>query len=156
MKQKRKFPSFTLDDAYRELGLVKLKAWRIEFAPFAPTDFFYERLRRLDNFGLYNSERAGELTIDAFFEEVVERQQKLRIWKASPLESDNLRGAVDYLVAPRLDIVRTLFLCVAEAKRDDFEQGLAQCLVEMKAARWKNQQDDKNIDVFGVVSNGVL
>ena len=45
-------------------------------------------------------------------------------------------------------------MCVVEAKKDDFDQGLAQCLVEMSACRWNNAQNDRQIDVFGVVTNG--
>ena len=45
-------------------------------------------------------------------------------------------------------------LCIIEAKEDDFEQGLAQCLVEMQACQWKNQQANHSIDVMGIVTNG--
>jgi hypothetical protein len=41
-----------------------------------------------------------------------------------------------------------------EAKKDDFGQGLAQCLVEMQACQWRNTQINKKIDVFGIVTNG--
>lgn len=40
------------------------------------------------------------------------------------------------------------------SKKDDFEQGLAQCLVEMQACQWRNTQINKKIDVFGIVTNG--
>jgi hypothetical protein len=46
------------------------------------------------------------------------------------------------------------FLCIVEAKKDDFEQGLAQCLVEMKACRYSNQQLNQLLDIFGIVTNG--
>ena len=51
-----------------------------------------------------------------------------------------------YLEAP--------FACIVEAKRDDFYQGTAQCLVEMQACQWNNQQFGKLMDIFGVVTNG--
>jgi hypothetical protein len=38
------------------------------------------------------------------------------------------------------------------SQKDDFEQGLAQCLVEMYACRYCNQAT-KVIDVYGVVTN---
>ncbi len=46
------------------------------------------------------------------------------------------------------------FLCIVEAKKDDCEQGLAQCLVEMQACQWSNQQLGKTVDVLGIVTNG--
>lgn len=36
----------------------------------------------------------------------------------------------------------------------EFEQGLAQCLVEMQACQWENRQDGKDIDILGVATNG--
>ena len=43
---------------------------------------------------------------------------------------------------------------VAKAKKDDFEQGAAQCVVEMVACRWSNLQENHSLDVYGIVSNG--
>jgi hypothetical protein len=37
---------------------------------------------------------------------------------------------------------------------DDFEQGAAQCLVEMQACQWENQQVNRSIDILGIVTNG--
>jgi len=45
-------------------------------------------------------------------------------------------------------------LCIIEAKKDDFEKGLAQCLVEMQACQWQNQQVGRQIDVYGIVTSG--
>ncbi len=45
-------------------------------------------------------------------------------------------------------------LCAAEAKRDDFEQGRAQCIGEMAACRAVNETDGYRLDVYGAVSNG--
>jgi hypothetical protein len=43
---------------------------------------------------------------------------------------------------------------VIEAKKDDFEQGAAQCLVEMQACQWVNQQLGRKIAIYGIVTNG--
>ena len=45
-------------------------------------------------------------------------------------------------------------LGVAEAKKDDFVQGRAQCLAEMVACQWNNRQENRDIVIFGIVSNG--
>ncbi len=63
---------------------------------------------------------------------------------------------MDYLVAPKIAYVTTPLLCAVEAKKDDFEKGLAQCLVEMKACSWNNQQAGKAIEVYGIVTNGEI
>lgn len=131
-----------------------LLRWEVGFQPLPPSDYFKERWRRLEVFDLTNSERAKELLIDAIIEEVIQPYRKLKIWKAAPLESDELIGQADYLAAPRRAYLEAPLLCVVEAKKDDFEKGLAQCLVEMKACQWNNQQQGKDLDVYGIVTNG--
>jgi hypothetical protein len=153
-KLKKNFSSFNANEALRELQVNELIRWEIEFLPYEPSSFLPERLRRLENFDLTFSERAKELLIDAFCEEVVEKHPHLKIWKSAPLQSDELTGQVDYLIAPKRAYLSTPLLCVVEAKKDDFEKGLAQCLVEMKACRWNNDQVNNQIDVYGIVTNG--
>jgi hypothetical protein len=46
------------------------------------------------------------------------------------------------------------YLCVIEAKKDDFEQFAAQCLVEMQACQWLNRQAGKEMIIYGIVTNG--
>jgi len=54
---------------------------------------------------------------------------------------------------PKAGYLATPLLCVAEAKKDDFVQGRAQCLVEITACLWNNRQEDVNTDIYGIVSN---
>ena len=151
---KRKFSSFKEADAFRELQLKKLLDWEIPFEPLTPSDFFHENMRRLRRFNLTISEPAKELLVDAIIEEAVVHHEHLKIWKSAPLESDLLTGVADYLVTSDRDYLAAPFLCVVEAKRDNFEKGLAQCLVEMKACRWNHEQAGLKIEVYGVVTNG--
>lgn len=153
-KEKRKFSSFTPQEAMKWLGLKELAKWEIEFTPLAPTPFFAERMRRLEHFDLIATEHAKEMVIEAICEDVLERHQNLRIWKAAPLASDELKGVTDYLVARRQRYAEVPLLCVVEAKKDKFEEGLGQCLVEMDACRWNNRQQGLDIDVYGIVTNG--
>jgi hypothetical protein len=79
-------------------------------------------------FDLRIYEESKKLLIDAFCEEAMEGIEKLKIWKGGKIESAVLVVNADYLIAERQDYLDTPFLCIVEAKRDDFEQGLAQCL----------------------------
>ena len=153
-RKKRNFSSFDQNAAFKELGVEKLSRWNLKFKPLAPSKFHGERMRRMERFALTNSERSKELLIDAICEEVIQRHPKLKIWKGALVQSDDLTGIVDYVLAPDRAYLDTPLLCVVEAKKDDFEQGLAQCLVEMKACRWRNEQDGFRGEAFGIVSNG--
>jgi hypothetical protein len=115
-----------------------------------------EYIRRSRVFDLEGTEAAKILLIDALFVEVASNYAHLKIWKAIPLETDELTGVADYVFSPDYAYLKTPLLCVTEAKRDDFVQGQAQCIAEMVACRWKNQQEGHDMDVFGIVSNGQL
>ncbi|MGH9840077.1 MAG: type I restriction enzyme HsdR N-terminal domain-containing protein [Blastocatellia bacterium] len=153
-RKRRNFSSFDQSAAFKELGVEKLLRWDLKFKPIEPSKFYGERMRRMERFALTNSERSKELLIDAICEEVIQRHPKLKIWKGALVQSDDLTGIVDYILAPDRAYLDTPLLCVVEAKKDDFEQGMAQCLVEMKACRWRNEQDGFRGDIFGIVSNG--
>ena len=153
-KNKKNFSSFVWATAFKEIGLEKLREWSISFTPLPPSDFLQERLQRLKKFDLISSERAKELIIDAFCEEVAVNHLALKIWKAATVDGDDLTGVADYVVAPDRGYLDTPLLCVAEAKKDDFEQGLAQCLVEMKACQQRNARDGGLIEIYGIVTNG--
>jgi hypothetical protein len=153
--KKRNFSSFNLASAYKQLGIKTLLPWLLDSSALEPSDFFLQRMERLKrNFDLRSYEESKKLLIDAFCEEVMEKTENLKIWKGGKLESDVLVGNADYVIAARQDYLETPFLCIVEAKKDDFAQGLAQCLVEMQACQWENRQVGKNIDVLGIVTNG--
>ena len=154
-KIKRKnFASFNKTQAFKQLNLTDLIPWGIEAQPVQPSNFFQKRLERLQRFDLESYEESKKLLIDAFLEEGLEGFNRFKIWKGAGLESDVTGGNVDYLVAERKRYLEAPFLCVVEAKKDDFEQGLAQCLVEMQACQWQNRKLGKEIDVLGIVTNG--
>ena len=155
-RQKRKnFSSFNLTEAYKHLGIEEILHWSLTEIAIPPSDFFQQRLVRLQrHFDLRSCEESKKLLIDAFCEEALESFPRLKIWKGANLESDTTVGVADYLVAEHRGYLESPFLCVVEAKKDDFEQGLAQCLVEMQACQWSNQQLGQNIDVLGIVTNG--
>lgn len=153
--KKKNFSSFTAIAAFKLLDLKELNPWQFEATPLEPTAFFQERLQRLEaSFDLQSYEESKKLLIDAICEEAILNCTHLRVWKGAQLESEGIAGYVDYLVAERKRYLEAPFLCIVEAKKDDFEQGLAQCLVEMKACQENNQQVGRSIPVYGMVTNG--
>ncbi|MFB2877610.1 hypothetical protein [Floridanema aerugineum] len=153
-KKKKNFASFNKKQAFKQLNLTDLMPWKIEAQPIQASDFFQKRLERLQRFDLEGYEESKKLLIDAICEEALEGCEKLKIWKGAALETDVTSGNVDYLIAERKRYLEAPFLCIVEAKKDDFEQGLAQCLVEMQACQIQNRKIGKEIDVFGIVTNG--
>jgi hypothetical protein len=151
---KRKYSGFTLKEAMKLVAAEEFTSWRLNAPKRLPSPVLQENLRRLESFDLQTTEQAKTLLIDDLFREIVPEHPKLKVWKAAPLSTDRLTGVADYLVTPRRAYIETPLLCVAEAKRDDFEQGRAQCVTEMFACQWNNRQESHAVDVYGIVSNG--
>ncbi len=152
---KKSFSRFNQLEAFKHLGVTQLLEWQPPIVPVEPSAFFKERLKRLkQHFDLTMSERAKELLIDALCEEALEHFPQFKIWKSANLDSDMATGVVDYVIAENKGFLECPLLCVVEAKKDDFVQGEAQCLVEMQACAWMNQQAGIGIEVFGSVTNG--
>ena len=151
---KRVYSVIGLEEAMRLVPAERLTPWELMAEPQPPSDTMRDYLQRLRVFDLDNSEAAKLLLIDALFAEIVPNHSPLKVWKAMALETDKLTGIADYVFSPDYAYLKTPLLCVAEAKRDDFVQGRAQCIAEMTACDWKNRQQGIEIDVYGIVSNG--
>lgn len=153
-KQKQNYSAMTLEEAMGLIGRDSLTAWHLNAPPRPPSDTLKEILSRFEFFDLESSEPAKTLLIDALFVEIVPVHKILKVWKEAILNTDTTTGVADYVIAPKRAYMATPLLCVAEAKKDDFAKGRVQCLAEMAACRWSNQQRGLAIDVYGIVSNG--
>ena len=153
-ERKKSFSSFTYREAFKHLGVSELKRWSIEAEPVPISDFFQQRLQRLQRFDLESLEVSKTLLIDAICEEGLEGFDRLRVWKGPYLEGEKTCGNADYLIAQRRAYLEGPFVCVIEAKKDNFEQGTAQCLVEMQACQWSNQELGRAMPIYGIVTNG--
>ncbi len=153
-ERKKSFLSFTYKEAFKHLGITEMKRWTLEAQPVPLSNFFQQRLARLQRFDLESLEVSKMLLIDAICEEGLEGFERLKVWKGAYLEGEEVCGNADYLIAERRAYLELPFVCVIEAKKDDFEQGTAQCLVEMQACQWLNRQAGREISIYGIVTNG--
>ena len=154
MSTRKSFSKFDVKSAMQAINQERLNEWHMTFVPTPPSDALLLHLERIKSFDLTSTERAKELLIDALCAEVGPHYQGLKIWKSAPLESLELTGEADYLITPNRAYIDTPLLCVVEAKKDDFEKGLAQCLVEMHACAQINAAAGRTPDLFGIVTNG--
>jgi len=152
--RKKSFSSFNYKEAFKQLNIDKLNRWTITAEPVPISDFFSTRLERLQRFDLESFEVSKTLLIDAICEEGLEGLDRLKVWKGAYLEGESTCGNADYLIAERRAYLEAPFVCVLEAKKDNFEQGTAQCLVEMQACQHTNREIGRLIDAYGIVTNG--
>ena len=152
--KKKPFSKFNLQDAYTQLKIESLHHWDLVILSIQASVDFQRQYQRFQVFDLKRSEEGKKIIIDLIFVEALQNFPNLKAWKGEKLESESARGAADYLITRKMDYAEAPMLCVAEAKKDDFDQGLAQCLVEMQACQWMNHNIGKTIEVFGIVTNG--
>ncbi len=95
-----------------------------------------------------------------FLQQTWKQHRKLKVWSHQAIVFDEeLNGEPDYLISALTDEVIDTFitkplLAVAEAKKEDFSKGWAQCLAEMIACQKIN--DDESIIIYGIVSTGLF
>lgn len=88
------------------------------------------------------------------------KHNKISLWshvKFDISEEDGLVGVPDFLIAPISEIGTTFthpIICVAEAKKENFNEGWAQALSEMIAAQRFNQTPEQ--DIYGIVTTGLF
>lgn len=82
------------------------------------------------------------------------------IYSGQRLDSDpssGLSGECDFILTntPPLPVLQAPIVVVVEAKKNDLEAGLGQCVAQMLGARLFNQQEGNSIEIiFGCVTTG--
>ena len=151
--KKKPFNKYSLAEAYAYLHVTQVLPWTIPFTPIEPGEIFRADLERLQAFDVTFSESGKEILIDTILQEALSRRKKLKVWKEVALKADDLSGRSEYVFAQRLTVLTHPYVCLAEAKKDNFEQGAAQCLLGMKACQFLNAKDNIVIDMHGIVTN---
>lgn len=153
-KKRKSLTQFSEAEAYHFLQISELHPWEIIVEPRVPSKIFPDIVKRLEVIALEYSEAGREVLIDTILQEALLGHNKLRIWKEVQLQTPELTGRIEYLCAERIAYLQTPFVCLIEAKKDNFERGRIQCLLAMKACQILNKQEGYLIDIYGIVSNG--
>ncbi len=158
------YSSFTLAKAKKDFGLKTAEGGRFlpPIDPIAPSSRLQEVLEDLPWAIAVGSEKAkSECIIYPILQEVrriLRNQVSLFSGRDFTVDANKgLNGYVDYLISrsqEQLEIEAPVVV-VGEAKRDNLNEGLGQCIAEMIAAQMFNQANQVNIHtIYGSVSNG--
>ncbi|QEP44710.1 hypothetical protein D5085_17155 [Ectothiorhodospiraceae bacterium BW-2] len=137
---------------FREESFIKQKPLVVDSALY---QFIHDNLTTKRS---YISENAICEAIIYPILSIVAKHHQLPLWSHIRLdisEEEGLMGVPDFIIAPASDIGTTFrnpIVCIAEAKRDNFNEGWAQVLAEMIAAQKMNQ--DPSLGIFGIVTTG--
>ena len=152
----------TISQVQKEFGVRYREENFIAAQETPPSPQFLSEFQfSLENIDVFTSEASrAEAVIFPILREVYKSyhdQYSLWIQKAIAY-NDKLNGTPDYLVATKSPLGKTVLemplVMVAEAKKNDFEQGWGQCLAELVAAQKIN--GDANLAVHGIVTDGKL
>ncbi|MGK7946564.1 MAG: hypothetical protein AB4058_19060 [Microcystaceae cyanobacterium] len=110
-----------------------------------------------------NTEKArSELLITPILLEVRRMlEQKISFFSGTELTVDlsqGLSGYCDYILTASSEIyeIRCPIITLVEAKNENIKGGLGQCMAEMLAAQIFNQKDGLNLNIYGVVTTGII
>jgi len=124
-----------------------------------PPEFLQDFEFVYKNIDVFSSEASRcETIIFPILKEVYKKyHEQLSLWIQKYIAyDDDLNGAPDYLLATKSElgkkVLESPLLAVVEAKKNDFEQGWGQCLVELVAIQKLNNLP--NLTYYGIVSDG--
>nr|VFK12434.1 MAG: hypothetical protein BECKLPF1236B_GA0070989_103512 [Candidatus Kentron sp. LPFa] len=149
------------DIRYQESAFIKRNSTE-------PSKQFAEEVDfTIKNLDAFSSEAARcELIILPVLRETYKNfYAKFSLWVQRPINYDaTLNGTPDYIVSKRSNLGKTVLeyplVMIAEAKKNDFEQGWAQCLAELVAAQKINEdsrlltKSSPRSNVYGIVTDG--
>ncbi len=140
---------------YQEDNFVSVKEHK-------PSDIFLEEFEfNQQNMDVFSSEAARcEIVIFPILRELYKcYYKKISLWVRKPVSyNEKLSGTPDYVISKKSELGKTMLefplVIVAEAKKNDFEEGWGQCLSELIAAAFLN--NNNCMPVYGIVTDGKL
>lgn len=155
-QEKETFGNFDLTRALEFLQLFPYHKWEPAYTPIQASEALRVNLRRAERqITTGSNEWEQRLFMELMFLEALEHHD-IRMWQEKPLDAGEspFRGKVDFAFTPYQARFTMPYVVVAEAKKDDFEQGWGQCLIALKTADILNAQHEERFDLFGIVSSG--
>jgi hypothetical protein len=159
------YSDFTSFDKLIPLGISQIITVEklVDFEPIAPSAFLTEALKRFAPLAIaINTEKArSEYLIAPILSEIVTFNPHFSLFSGKNFTADpslGLNGFVDFLLTVNPDklAIKAPIVTVIEAKNENINEGLAQCIATMYAAFLVNRRDPKIGDktIYGSVTTG--
>lgn len=156
------YSEFTLEKVIADLGItIQDKPLFSDLSPLPEPQWLKELLKKQTQLALISEKARSEFIIGPILLACRElSQDKVAVFSGQRLDVDanrGLTGECDFILAlsPAILPLRAPILTVVEAKKNDVESGLGQCIAEMVAALEFNQAVNPNDSVvYGCVTTG--
>lgn len=160
------YSDFTLRKAAQDFQLNVMQGkFLSDFQPIFPGDYLIQFLEKSLPLAIASgSEKArSEMIICPILIEVREiLQQQASLFSGIDFTVEpelGLNGICDFIISksPEQILIEAPVIVIVEAKKDDLNSGIGQCVAEMVAAQKFNQkQDNINTIIYGSVTTGSL
>ncbi|KYC42371.1 hypothetical protein WA1_20600 [Scytonema hofmannii PCC 7110] len=158
------YSNFTFAKAKKDFNLIAVEGGRFlpQIEPIPPSARLQAALEDLPWAIAVGSERAKSESIVYPVLQEVRRILNFQVSLFSGRDftvapEKGLNGYVDYLISRSVEQleIEAPIIVLAEAKRDNLNEGIGQCIAEMVAAQQFNQTNEIPIStIYGVISNG--
>jgi hypothetical protein len=156
------YGDFTFDSLLAEFDLRIAQAPLFVPAPHVePSPWLADTLRKGRGIAFYSEKSRSEFIVAPVLLTCQEMcQSKCCLYSGIRLDVEpdkGLKGECDFILAkaPPTPALRAPVLVVVEAKKNDIEEGLAQCAAQMVAARLYNERHKEAVsEMFGCVTTG--
>ena len=159
------YSDFTIDRVRNELGITLDFSASLfdEVSPVAASDWLVDTLALMAPMAMANTEKArSEFMVAPILGELVKRlDYGVFVFSGKDFNVDSDRGLAgycDFLVSrsPESISIQAPVCTIVEAKKEDINGGIAQCIAEMVAAQIFNERKGAAIDrIYGVVTSGM-
>lgn len=162
LNSRKTYSKFTYDDI-QQLGIIVEEEYlfRDDVPSVEPSDFLQLVLKKNMDKKLKTEKAKSELLITPILNELIEQNvERVAYYSGYKFEVDKklgLNGFCDYILTfnPKSPIIDAPVFCVVEAKNDNLDTGVPQCIAEMYAAQLFNRKKGKNIEnIYGTVTFG--
>jgi hypothetical protein len=160
------YSDFTLRKVIHDFQLTVIQGKLLsDYQPISPSDYLIQFLEKSLPLAIASgSEKArSEMIICPILIEVREiLLQKVSLFSGTDFTVDptlGLNGICDFIISnsPEQILIQAPVAVIVEAKKDDLNSGIGQCIAEMVAAQKFNQkQDNANTIIYGSVTTGSL
>lgn len=157
------YSDFTVEILKKQFGL-KFRAERLfgEAVPTAPSAWLVEALARGAEMGFSSEKSRSERLVTPVLMELTRlRPHTFSVYSGANLDVDiaaGLRGECDFIFSlSRIqDFVTAPIICIAEAKKQDLEQGTLQVTAQLLGARKLNEREGNSIEtLYGCSTTGI-
>jgi hypothetical protein len=156
------YPDFDIPKVEKELGLeVIIKKIDWNFEPIAASDWLLKSLENGEKNAFVSEKARSEFIVAPILLAAKEiSNDEFQIFSGQTLNVDanlGLTGECDFILSKTYPtpVLKSPIISLVEAKKNDIELGLGQCIAQMFAARVFNHKSENNFKaIFGCVTTG--